>query len=98
MALFTRISLLPPRPGSPEASKGAGLARHERNFRTAAEAPLTLNELMALLGPGSEADEETRGDAIACYLSGSEGWRDAVKQLGGAFAEGGTGLKESKTD
>jgi hypothetical protein len=74
------------------------LARHERDFRSNAEAPLSLSELLALLGRASEADERTRQDAIACYLSGSEGWRDAVKMLGGAFAEEAAGLKDSKAD
>jgi len=73
------------------------LARYERDFRSAAEAPLTLNELVALLG-NAGADARSREDAIACYLSGSDGWRDAVKRLGGAFAQEGPGLRESKLD
>lgn len=63
------------------------MARHERDFRTHAEAPLSLDELLALLGPGTDADGRSREDAIACYLSGGEGWRDALKMLGGTFAE-----------
>jgi hypothetical protein len=74
------------------------LARHERDFRESAEAPLTLNELLALLGNGGGADARSREDAIACYLSGSDGWRDAVKRLGGAFAEEVAELRERKTD
>jgi hypothetical protein len=74
------------------------LARHERDFRTDAEAPLSLDELLALLGSGADADARTREDAIACYLSGSEGWRDAMKVLGGTFAEEVAGLKERKAD
>jgi hypothetical protein len=63
-----------------------------------AEAPLSLDDLLALLGSGADVDERSREDAIACYLSGGEGWRDAVKVLGGTFAEEGTGLKERKGD
>ena len=74
------------------------MARHERDFRNAAEAPLSLDELLALLGSGADADERTRQDAIACYLSGGDGWRDAMKMLGGTFAEEATGLKERKAD
>jgi hypothetical protein len=74
------------------------LARHERNFRTDAEAPLKLDELLALLGPGTDVDERSRKDAIACYLSGAEGWRDALKILGGTFAEEEAALKERKAD
>jgi hypothetical protein len=72
------------------------LARHERDFRVDAEAPLSLAELLALLGEG--ADARSREDAIACYLSASEGWRDAVRMLGGTFAGEETGLKERKAD
>jgi hypothetical protein len=74
------------------------LARHERDFRVDAEAPLSLNELLALLGEGTEADERSRQDAIACYLSGSDGWRDAMKMLGGTFAAEAAGLRERKVD
>jgi hypothetical protein len=72
------------------------LARYERDFRGEAKEPLTLNELIALLG--EEGDARSREDAIACYLSGSDGWREAVKQLGGAFAAEATGLKARKAD
>ena len=74
------------------------MARHERDFRTHAEAPLSLDELLALLGPGTDAGERSREDAIACYLSGGEGWRDALKMLGGTFAEEEAGLRERKAD
>jgi hypothetical protein len=35
---------------------------------------------------GSELSERQRQDAIVCYLTRSEGWQDAFKLLGGAFA------------
>jgi hypothetical protein len=63
------------------------LARFEGDFRVGAEATLSLNELLDLLAAVGENDGRSREDAIACYLSGSDGWRDAVKFLGGAFAE-----------
>ncbi len=72
------------------------MARHEKDLSENADVPLTLHELLALLGDGDGG--QSREDAIACYLSGSEGWRDAVKQLGGAFAERAAGLKELKAD
>jgi hypothetical protein len=74
------------------------LARHEGDFRGRVQEPLSLNELLALLGNAGECDERSREDAIACYLSGGEGWREAVKLLGGTFAEGGRGLKGGKPD
>jgi hypothetical protein len=96
VSVFTRISLLAARRSEGLTSEGVGLARHETDFRTDAEAPLSLDELLALLGSGASADERSRQDAIACYLSGGDGWRDAVKRLGGAFAE--EKLREEKAD
>ena len=74
------------------------MARYEGDFRKNAEEPLSLNELLALLGNNAPGEARSREDAIACYLSASEGWRDAMKQLGGAFADEETGLKENKAD
>ena len=62
------------------------MARHESNIRASAEGPLSLNELLALLGEGKAEAERERQDAIACYLSASEGWRDAKGRLKGTFA------------
>ena len=72
------------------------MARHEGNFEIS-QAPLSLEELLALLG-GQGVDPQSRQEAIACYLSGSDGWRDAVRALGGAFAGEATGLRERKAD
>jgi hypothetical protein len=74
------------------------LARYESDFRTTAEEALSLNELLQLLGSGVETSGRSREDAIACYLSRADGWRDAVKLLGGTFAEELPGLKERKAD
>jgi hypothetical protein len=74
------------------------LARHEGDLRPREDGPLSLNELLALLGTGAEGDERSREDAIACYLSSGDGWREAVKLLGGTFAEGSPELKEHKDD
>jgi hypothetical protein len=74
------------------------LARHEGDFRSDTQGPLTLDELLALLGNAPGSAGLSREDAIACYLSASEGWPEAMKLLGGAFAEGGAGLKDRKAD
>ena len=74
------------------------MARHESDFSAGAQEPLSLDELLTLLGNAAEGDGRSREDAIACYLSGGDGWREAVKRLGGTFAEGTTGLKERKGD
>ena len=72
------------------------MARFERDFRGSAEAPLTLDELVELLG--GNGDARSREDAIACYLSGSDGWKEAVKQLGGAFAQEASALTDRKAE
>jgi hypothetical protein len=74
------------------------LARFESNFRTSAEELLSLDELLDLLGSAAERNGRSREDAIACYLSGGDGWREAMKLLGGTFAEDETGLRDRKKD
>lgn len=74
------------------------MARHETDFAASAEAPLSMEELLALLGSGPAADQHSREEAIACVLSSSDGWRDAMRALRGAFAGDATGLKERKGD
>ena len=73
------------------------MARHEGNFRVGAEEPLSLDDLFALLGE-VEGDDRARNDAIACALSASEGWQEAVRRLRGAFAEEASGLRERKDE
>jgi len=74
------------------------LARYEGDFRAGAQEPLSLDQLLALLGDRGAGTERSREDAIACYLSAGEGWDEAVKLLGGTFAQGTAGLKERKED
>ena len=57
-----------------------------------------MNELLALLGDVAEDEGRSREEAIACFLSGGDGWREAVKVLGGTFAEGAAELRERKAD
>jgi hypothetical protein len=73
------------------------LARHEGDIRADAGEALSLHDLLDLLSASGEQDLRKRQEAIACYLSGSEGWREAVKQLGGAFADEER-LRERKPD
>ena len=73
------------------------MARHEGNFRVGAEEPLSLDDLFALLRE-VEGDDRARNDAIACALSASEGWQEAVRRLRGAFAEEASGLRERKDE
>ena len=74
------------------------MARHEGDFRATAQEPLSLDELLALLGDAAEREGRSREDAIACYLSGGDGWREAVKLLGGTFAQEEGRLRERKAD
>ena len=72
------------------------LARFEGDLRSAADEPLTLAEFLDLLGRDLSADVRERQRAIACFLSGEDGWKEAVKQIGGAFADelAKSGLKD----
>ena len=74
------------------------MARHEGDFEAAAETSLEMEELVRALRRDDSASDRERQAAIACLLSASEGWRDAVGRLGGAFAEGlaKTGLTDGK--
>ena len=74
------------------------MARHESDFRIDTEEALTFDELLGFLGSTAEGKGYSREDAIACYLSSGEGWREAVKLLGGTFAEGARELKGRKSD
>ena len=74
------------------------MARHEGDFRGQTQQQLSLEQLLTLLGNADQCDDRTREDAIACYLSGGDGWREAVKLLGGTFADENRGLKELKPD
>ena len=74
------------------------MARHEGDLRMDAEVPLSLDELLLLIGNSAESTDRTREDAIACYLSGGEGWKDAVKLLGGTFSRSAAGLRDRKSD
>ena len=74
------------------------MARHEGDFRTKSQEPISLSELLALLGDAAERNGRSREDAIACYLSGADGWREAVKLLGGKFAQEEARLRERQSD
>ena len=63
------------------------MARHEGDFQAASETSLDLGELLEAIAGAAFADDRARQEAIACYLSASEGWRDAAQRLRGAFAD-----------
>ena len=74
------------------------MGRDGKDVRSGASQALSLDELLALLDDPSMGAAASRDDAIACFLSGSDGWKDAVKRLGGTFAEGVTELRDRKED
>ena len=74
------------------------MARHEPDIRAAGDGPLSLQDLLTLLGDAKADAGRERHEAIACYLSAGEGWDEAVQRLGGTFAAEGTGLKDRKAD
>ena len=62
------------------------MARFDGNLEAAGEARLDIDELLSALSHSSHLGREERQDAIACFLSASEGWRDAKSRLKGTFA------------
>ena len=74
-------------------ARGPFLARHASGDRINAEAVLTIDEPLKLPGIVVEGEGRSRRDAITCYLSGGEGWREAAKLLRGTFVDGTAELK-----
>ena len=62
------------------------MSRFEGDFSAAGDAPLSPAELLSLLSANAAPTGSERHAAIACYLSAGEGWHEALKALGGAFA------------
>ena len=62
------------------------MARFDGNLKAAGETELDVDELLAALSISPAGSAEARQAAIACFLSSSEGWRDARDTLQGAFA------------
>ena len=62
------------------------MARFEGKFKAAGEAKLDIDELFSAFPGAADAVARGRQDAIACFLSASEGWEEARETLNGAFA------------
>jgi hypothetical protein len=60
------------------------LSRFDGKFDSAGTAHVAPAELLAALGQGPS--DPDRQDAIARSLSASEGWKEALRLMGGAFA------------
>jgi hypothetical protein len=70
-------------------SGGVDLSRHEAEFHSATELPVDARKVL---------DGRERQAVIACYLSASEGWQEAVKTLDGAFASSSASSADSKPE
>ena len=62
------------------------MARFDGNLKAAGEAKLDVDELISALSSTAKRAEQERQGAITCFLSASEGWKDAKGTLKGAFA------------
>lgn len=62
------------------------MARIDGKFEAAGEAKLDIDELFSAFPGAAEAVAKGRQDAIACFLSASEGWEEAREKLKGTFA------------
>ena len=74
------------------------MARIDGKFEAAAEARLDIDELFSAFPGAGEAVARGRQDAIACFLSASEGWEGAREALKGTFAAAAKGswLRDGK--
>jgi len=71
------------------------VSRYDGRFDASAEASIDPAELVAEIAARAEARSRERQDAIACFLSGSEGWQQALNILGGTFAPEPSGGRRS---
>ena len=73
------------------------MARHEKDFEAAGETELPRSEALSL-SAARRADGEaaSREDALACFLSAEDGWLEAARRLGGAFAPAPAGAADGK--
>jgi len=94
-ALFTRSSLLPASAAGDKASGGA-VSRNEGRIGGEGDSPVDAADILAALARDARPVGRRRQDAVRCYLSASDGWREASTILGGAFAPDGEGLKAEK--
>ena len=62
------------------------MARFDGNLKAAGKTELNVDELLAALSISPAGGARARQAAIACFLSASEGWRDARDTLQGTFA------------
>ena len=62
------------------------MSRIEGKIGDEDDLPVDAAEILAALAREKRSDGSRRQGAVSCYLSASEGWRQAAALLGGAFA------------
>ena len=72
------------------------MSRFEGKFEGDGDPPVDAADILAALEREARPGGKRRQDAVSCYLSASDGWREASTVLGGAFAAEGEGLKAEK--
>ncbi len=72
------------------------MSRIEGKIGEEGDEPVDAAEILAALASDSDSKASRRKGAVRCYLSASEGWREALSVLGGAFASDESWLKANK--
>ena len=62
------------------------MSRIEGKIASDDDVQVEASEILAALAADRVAEARKRKDAVARYLSASEGWREACHELDGAFA------------
>ncbi len=63
------------------------MSRNEGKIAGRAAAAVEAAEILAALGREAALARPSRKDAISCYFAAGEGWKEASRLLGGAFAD-----------
>ena len=74
------------------------MARNEGKIVGEGIEPVDSAEILSALVESGESDADLRKGAVSCYLSASEGWKQAKNVLGGAFAAPALWLRTAKEE
>ena len=73
------------------------MSKYDGEIRAVAQVSGQLDDLLAAIGQ-QVRDGADRNDAMAHFLSGAEGWRDARRKLRGTFARPASGEAKAQDD
>ena len=74
------------------------MSRNEGKIGREGGLPVDAADVLAALAREARPGGKRRQDAVRCYLSASDGWREASAALGGAFAAEGERLRATKDE